>query len=139
MKKLLKSILFGIGWGCTLFVAIGIVFSLFAPENLVYNNFIKQAICSIVVGLGYSIPSLIYQNDKLSLAMKAIFHMGIGFMVYIIVGFYANWFPVEMGIGVMVFTISTMIVISIAMWIGFYFYYRYEAKLINENIKSKNL
>lgn len=139
MKNLFKNIVFGIGWGCTIFVILGIIFSNLGAGDMLLSNdeYTKQAICAMIVGLGFTVPSIVYDNDKLSRGIQVLIHMGIGLMVYFLVAFYAGWIVVKNGVLVTIATIIIMIIISFIIWFGFYLYNKNEAKKINEKLKAR--
>lgn len=137
MKKIIGSIYGGISWGCTIMVLIGIVLSLMGKNPFLGDNFITQAVCAMVVGLGFCVPSLVYQNDRLSLGMQALIHMGVGLTIYFPIAFYAQWIPTEFGATGILLSIFFMTFISFAVWFAFYIYYRKECSDINKAIKSR--
>ena len=62
--RLFKEVLRGISWGCTIMVLIGIVFVLFGQSPFVGENYIFQAVFAMIVGIGYSVPSNVYENEQ---------------------------------------------------------------------------
>lgn len=136
--RLFKEVLRGISWGCTIMVLIGIIFVLFGQSPFVGENYIFQAVCAMIVGIGYSVPSIVYENEQLSLGMKFLIHMGTGSIIYFPIAYFAGWLPTQMGRGVMILCVIFMIAISFLVWLGFYLYYKRECKNINKAIASKN-
>ena len=122
VDKIIKKIFFGIGWGCTFFVICGMISARIAGGEWIFSGtqFIKQAICSMIAGIGFCVPAIVYENDKISRGLQVLIHMGIGLIIYFIVGFYAGWIPVKSGMISTIFTIVFMIGISFAIWFGFY-------------------
>lgn len=83
-KKLIKSTLYAIS--VSLFFT---VFGLIGKEqgsdgvlNLGSYGFTKAMIGTLLIGLGYGIPSLIYDIKSMSIALKSIIYMctGVGIM-----------------------------------------------------------
>ena len=63
MRNVIKSIAVGISWGFTilvLYLTIGVIISGDFLAGIAQGDFIKYVICSAVIGLGFSVPSLIY-------------------------------------------------------------------------------
>ena len=97
----------------------------------------KMAIGSMITGIAFYVPSLVYQNEKLSKGLQVFIHMGIGLVTYISVGLYVGWIPLQAGAWAIIGTIVIAVVVSFLIWFGFYLYYRQEAKRINAKLKEK--
>ena len=138
MKKFIYSLLLGISLGCTIFVLMGIIFSLININDnfLSSKDFIRQAICSMITGIGFTLPSMIYKNEKVSKGLKVLFHMGIGLAIYFSIAFYAGWIPVKNGLFVTVLTVIIAIFVSFIIWASFYMIYKNDAKKMNQKIKD---
>ena len=136
MRATLKNILLGICLGSALFVVTGVVFDVINSGNFQLSNwaYTKMAIGAIVVGMGFSVPSKIYDNDKLSLGIQTLIHMGIGCTVFVIVAFAVGWIPTAAGWLTCVLVILGQLLISFLIWMVFAFYYRKMAKRMNEKI-----
>ena len=139
MKKIMLYILRGSGMGCTIFTLSCIVFDIIWKGSFLldYWNYTKMAIGSMITGIAFYVPSLVYQNEKLSKALQVFIHMGIGLLTYLGVGCYVGWIPLQAGAWAVVAAIASAIAISFCIWFGFYLYYRQEAKRINAKIKEK--
>lgn len=139
MKKIIFRIIIGIAWGCTICTLIGLVGAIMNDDTffqITKQAYIKQVVCSIITGIGFSLPTIIYDTDKVSNGLKALIHMGTGLTIYFIAAFYAGWIPTENGIGLMIATIIFATVFAFAIWLGFYLYYKREAKKINQKIRD---
>lgn len=135
--KILKKLCLGIATGCTIFVMMGLVFTMFGDAaSLTNDEFIKQAIGSILVGIGFLLPTIIYDNPNVAMPLKFIVHMGIGVILYVLVALNVGWIPTTLGIMPMIMTAVGMIGISLIIWVIFYMYYKKEAKKINDKIKN---
>lgn len=140
MKNVLKSIMFGIAWGCTINCIICLVVALVQGEiAFTAMECLKQFVCSVIVGVGFAVPALIYKNERLPQAIKCIIHLGIGFAVYLPTAYAANWIPTEMGIGALISVLVIMLIGSIVIYFFFWLYYKREVKKINEKIKEKTI
>lgn len=139
MKRIIKRVLFGIAWGSTFFVIMGIIFAMINKEGVMFsgNEYIKQALCAILVGIGFSVPAVVYEKETLAKGLQMVIHMGIGLVIYFPVAYYAGWIPTKQGLMVMIVAISIAILISFIIWFGFYLYYKKEAKEMNQRIREK--
>ena len=140
MKNVIKSIAVGIGWGFTVLVVyltIGVIISSDFLASIAPDDFIKYVICSAVVGLGFSVPSLIYHNERISRGLQVIIHLGTGFAVYIPVAFFAGWIPTAYGAIAVALSLLIAVVFSLLVWLCFALYYRKQAQKINRKIIEK--
>ena len=139
MKKIILYILREIGLGCVFFTLSGIIFDIIFKGSFLLNHwyYTKMAIGSMITGIAFYVPSLVYQNEKLSKGLQVFIHMGIGLVTYISVGLYVGWIPLQAGAWAITGTIVIAVVVSFLIWFGFYLYYRQEAKRINAKLKEK--
>ncbi len=141
MKKIIGLIGTGISWGCTVSCIISMVgYSMMGNDWFLSasKGFNQQIIASMIIGMGWSLPSLIYQNEKLSFIQQWIFHMLVGVIVYIPIAFYMEWFP-KGNIFAIIISMGISLVCSLIIWFCFYLYYKNEAKVINKKIQDKKL
>ena len=137
MKKFLGRTFLGIAWGCTINCLVMLIISF--SEGKIYftaNEYLKQLICSAVVGIAFALPTFIYENEKLSQGIKCLIHLGIGFITYFINAFIAGWFPVGLDIRIVISSVLIMIALSFVIYFFFWLYYKNEAKKINQKIKN---
>lgn len=135
--KIIKYVLSGIAWGCTISTVICMIGVSLNGETwvaLTPRGFVAQSLASMIVGIAWVLPSMVYENEKLSLAQQALIHFSIGFVVYFPAAIYMGWIPSNGSIGQILTEILFIIFGSVAVWFGFYFYYRHLAKRINERI-----
>ena len=59
--------------------------------------FSKMAIATVVIGLGFGIPAVVYDNEKLSLFTQTIIHMGAGCIVMTVTAYLVGWIPMNHG------------------------------------------
>ncbi|WP_294466659.1 DUF3021 domain-containing protein [uncultured Ruminococcus sp.] len=140
MKNIIKSIVLGIGWGFTVFVVyltIGVFISSDFLAGIAQDDFIKYVICSAVIGLGFSVPSLIYRNERISRGLQVIIHLGTGFAIYVPVAFFAGWIPTAYGAIAVAISLLCAVVFSLLVWLCFALYYRKQAQEINRKILEK--
>lgn len=123
--------------GCTIISFIGIMIALaMGPENFMISGttLINSVLGAIIVGFGFALPSVIYENENISLPYQILFQMGIGFIVLLIVGVIVGWIPVNQGILPVVIWIAIAVVFAAVVWILFYLYERFEAQKINKKL-----
>lgn len=138
IKKLCKNSIQGIGIACFIYILAGIIFdSLNQGFSMEQGAFTRQALGTILIGIGFSAPSEIYNNDKLPFAIKILFHMGIGCSIYLITAFYVGWIPPELGLRNCIIIILCQLLIAFFIWFRFASYYRKLAKDMNEKIQQK--
>lgn len=140
MKNIIKSIVLGIGWGFTVFVVyltIGVIISSDFLAGIAQDDFIKYVICSAVIGLGFSVPSLIYRNERISRGLQVIIHLGTGFAIYVPVAFFAGWIPTAYGAIAVAISLLCAVVFSLLVWLCFALYYGKQAQEINRKIVEK--
>ncbi len=140
MKKAIIYTLLGIAMGCTIAVIvllIGIAINEEAFFTMTGGEFTTQMICGMLVGVGFVLPSMVYENERLAMWLRVLIHMGIGFVVFFITATYAGWIPLESGTGATILFIVMAIATSFLIWTVFYLYNKSIAKKINEQIKHK--
>ena len=139
MKSFFKMLYAGISTGCLIFVIWGMIFFSLGGDYAasITHNFIAQAIGSMIVGVGFCVPALVYDSKKLPMGLKVLIHMGIGFVIYFIVAFSLKWIDFKYGIAAVTTTIIIAVAVSFLIWLCFYLYYKREAKLLNDKIKEK--
>lgn len=137
--KLLKMILNGIAWGCTICTFIVIIGAAIVGDSflaITANDFIRQAVGAMIVGIGFTVPSLIYDSEKLSMGMKTFIHMGTGFFIYSITALKLSWIPLEFGSGMIIISVLIAIIVAFGIWFMFYLYNRKEAKKLNQKLEN---
>lgn len=136
IKKLAIISIQGIGIACTIYILIGMIFDHLYEGNFVLENytFTKQAIASIIIGIGFSAPSEIYNSEKLPFAFKFLFHMGIGCSIYLIAAYCVGWLPVSFGLINCILFALLELSVAFLIWLCFSFHYRKLAKDMNEKL-----
>lgn len=139
MNKIIKLSISGITIGCTIFTIIGIMINIFNSGNfeLLDWSFTKMAIGSMIVGIGFSIPSLVYESQKISLLLKILIHMGSGSVIMLIISFMVGWIPLSLGLFISIFIVLSMFITAFIIWFCFFTYYKKQAQKINKKIKEK--
>lgn len=141
MNKIIKLSISGITIGCTIFTIIGIMINIFNSGNfeLLDWSFTKMAIGSMIVGMGFSIPSLVYESQKISLLLKILIHMGSGSVIMLITSFMVGWIPLSLGLFISISIVLSMFITAFIIWLCFFTYYKKQAQKINKKIKEKQI
>lgn len=138
VKNIMKSSFMGVSIALIIFSIVGLVLDItnggsFHMEN---HQYTKMMIGSIVVGLGFGIPSFIYENDKVPYPIQVIFHMGIGCAVMLVTAFVVGWIPTDKGIIPIVVSIVGEGIVAFVLWKLFSISYKKETDTINKKLKS---
>lgn len=141
MKDLLKNIFLGISRGFTFFVLSGVLVDILNNGTFLLENwsFTKMVIGSMVVGIGFSVPSLVYNSKKIPYVLQIFIHMGIGCTIMFITAFLVGWIPVSLGMKGILFSIIVEIITAFILWFVFSLHYKKEAQKMNEQINKLNL
>ena len=141
MKKVFKKVCSGIGMGCFTFVAMLFIASavtgdanaFFATKTGV--EWLRLAVCFVVISTGFYVPSLIYDNDNIALWFRTLVHMLIGTVVYLFTAHFAGW--MKGNLGTTVVYISLALVAAGTFWSIFMCISKIQAKKINAKIRAK--
>lgn len=139
LKDLLKSTVISIGMALAIFCLVGIVFDIGYKGNFSLENykFTKMAVGSILVGLGFGVPTVVYHKENLPLPIRVIIHMGIGCAVYTAVAFAVGWFGGSATFVQGLIIAGIQLAVAFIIWFCFMRYYRKEAKKMNDKIQTK--
>jgi len=138
VKEILKSTVISIGMALTIFSLVGMFFDIVNGGNFSMEGyqFTKMVAGSAIVGIGFGVPTVVYNSEKLPTPVKVLIHMGIGCVIYTIVAYAVGWFggaatPVQ---GLVIAGIQ--LAVAFVIWFCFMRYYRKEAKQMNEKIQA---
>ena len=139
LKEILKSTTISIGIAMAIFCIIGIVFDIRYKGNFSMDDygFTKMVIGCVIVGLGFGIPSVVYESESVPRPLKVLFHMGIGCIVYTVTAFAVGWIDSAASPLKLVLIVLAQLALAFLIWLGFMVYYRREAKAINARIKAR--
>ncbi len=141
VKKLLKKLCYGVGTGCFVFVAMLFIAPIFAGGA---NAFFAEktgaewqltALCCILISVGFYVPSLIYENEKLALWLRTLIHMLIGTIAYLLTAYFAGWMESDLG-GTAVRLLIALGAAAI-IWLCIFLYIKGQARRMNQKIKEK--
>jgi hypothetical protein len=138
MKELGRSTAISIGIAMTIFCLAGIIFDLRygGHFSLDHYSFTKMVIGCVLIGLGFGVPSIVYNNENLPRPIQVVIHMGIGCIVYTLVAYGVGWIGGSETIGHGVLAAIIQLGISFVIWYLFMRYYRKEAEIMNKKIQS---
>lgn len=138
LKDIVKSTIISIGMALTIFCLAGIVFDVAYGGNFSLEGyrFTKMVIGSAIVGLGFGVPTVVYNSDRLPQPIKVLIHMGIGCVIYTIVAYAVGWFGGSATLAQGLIIAAIQILVAFIIWFCFMRYYRKEAKEMNEKIQS---
>ena len=138
IRDLLKSTAISIGIALALFCLSGIAYDIRDGGNFSLDNyqFTKMVVGCVIIGLGFGVPTVIYQNEKLPMPIRVIIHMGFGCTIYTIVAYAVGWMGGAATIGRGILSAVIHLGIAFIIWFLFMRYYRAEARKINERIQA---
>ena len=138
VKDLIKSTVISIGMALTIFCLVGIVFDVGYGGNFSMENyrFTKMVVGSILVGLGFGLPTIVYNRESLPMPIRVVIHMGIGCVVYTLVAYAVGWFGGSATVTQGILIAAIQLLVAFIIWFCFMRYYRREAKKMNEKIQA---
>ena len=91
---------------------------------------------AVIVGLGFSVPGIVYETTDFSYAVKILIHMGTGCVIFLITGYAVGWFSLAGGIRQCMPPILASLGTSVLLWVVFMLRDRRTAERINERIRE---
>lgn len=140
MKLFVKYLFFGTSWGCTFFVCYCLCCCAFGAEDSlspILNDFAKNALGSILVGIGFGTTPIVYLSKRLPFIAKVFVHFTVGMGAFYPTALYLGWIPFRSD--QWIFTLLQFLLsccIFAVIWFFFYLSYRNEAKKINSRLKE---
>ncbi|MCD5436982.1 DUF3021 domain-containing protein [Lactobacillus delbrueckii subsp. lactis] len=137
-KNILVSSLIGIGIAAVSSCLVSLLLLANGAGSLTMTvaEYTQMLAGIILVGLGFGLPSIVYQNDKLAPAYQVLIHMGTGCLVMTLVSFWTGWIPVKAGFWPAFLTIAGEIAVSFIVWLIFYQQEKKLAQKMNNRIKQ---
>ena len=138
IKDLIKSTIISIGMALTIFCLVGIMFDVSYGGNFSLEGyqFTKMVVGSAIVGLGFGVPTIVYNSEKLPQPIKVVIHMGIGCVIYTIVAYAVGWFGGSTTLWQGLIIAGIQLVVAFIIWFCFLRYYKKEAKKMNDKIQA---
>lgn len=140
IKQIIIDSLISIGIACTLFCLIGMVFDQIGHGmfSLDGYRFTKMVLGCIGIGLGFGVPTIVYQDQRLSRATQMTIHLGIGLVVYTAIAMSLGWMG-DPGHPLSFFAIfAGQIALALGIFLIFRHYNLKEAKKINEQLQKRD-
>ncbi len=134
-----KRALISIAMSLLIFIAVGIFFDIKDAGifTLTDYGFTKMVLACIVTGLGFGVPTILYNSEKISPALASVIHLGIGFAIYFAAASFVGWIPVERGIKACAITVTAVVVIGLLIWVCFMKYNKDLAEKMNKALDKK--
>ncbi|MFD1018605.1 DUF3021 domain-containing protein [Thalassobacillus hwangdonensis] len=132
MKRFLKSSIFGIFFGGFIAVVIQSSFVLAGEEMIDGVLFIKNSLASIFLGWLFSVTPLFFRIRSLNLPVQTLLHFLTVTVIYLLLALGVGWVPFDLSS--LLFALIGMILIYTISWIGFYLYFKNEAKRLNDQL-----
>lgn len=138
VKDLIKSTVISIGMALTIFCLVGIVFDVGYGGNFSLENyrFTKMVVGSLLVGLGFGVPTIVYNKESLPMPIRVVIHMGTGCVVYTLVAYAVGWYGGSATVIQGIIIAGIQLLVAFFIWFCFMRFYRKEAKKMNEKIQA---
>ena len=138
MKKILSNTFTSVAVSLLIFAVIGIVYDVKGGGSFTMEgySFTRMVTACAAIGLGFGLPSGIYDNEALPMGIKVLIHMGIGCTVYIIAAYFAGWIPADGSPAKTVLIIAAELVLAFLIWTGYYIYNIRLSRRMNKKIKN---
>ena len=123
-----------------IFIIVGVIIDRIFRGNIQMTNyaFSKMAIATVVIGLGFGLPAIVYDNEKLSLFTQTIIHMGTGCIIMTVTAFLVGWIPMHRGPLLMIAILLEEIALAFVIWFLFYLQQKKLVKQMNQRVKEIN-
>lgn len=139
-QTLLFNVFVSMGIAAMLFILAGVIIDRILHGNIQMTNyaFSKMAIATVVIGLGFGLPAVVYDNEKLSLFTQTIIHMGTGCIIMTVTAFLVGWMPLNHGPLLMIAILLEELALAFIIWFLFYLQQKKLVKQMNQRVKEIN-
>ena len=139
-QTLLFNIFVSMGIAAMIFIIVGVIIDRIFHGNIQMTNytFSKMAIATVVIGLGFGLPAIVYDNEKLSLFTQTIIHMGTGCIIMTVTAFLVGWIPMHHGPLLMIAILLEEIALAFVIWFVFYLQQKKLVKQMNQRVNEIN-
>ena len=97
----------------------------------------KVALGTLVIGLGFGLPTFVYAKENLSPAMQVLIHMGIGCTVMLATAFLVGWIPIGKGLWPVLLAVTGEILTAFIVWAIMYHRQKKLATKINWELEQR--
>ncbi|MFS0614679.1 DUF3021 domain-containing protein [Lederbergia ruris] len=132
MKKFLFQSIIGILFGAFIAVLITNIIYFKGSDLLDGQLFLKNSLACLFCGWFFSVTPLLFEIKTLKLPQQTGLHFVSVAILYFILSFSIGWIPFTLK-SVLLFA-GLFLLIYTGIWIGFYFYFRNEAKKLNDDL-----
>ena len=139
-QTLLFNIFVSMGVAAIIFIIVGVIIDCIFHGNIQMTNyaFSKMTIATVVIGLGFGIPAVVYDNEKLSLFTQTIIHMGTGCIVMTVTAYLVGWIPMNHGPLLMIAILLEEIAVAFGIWFLLYLKQKRLVTQMNQRISKIN-
>ncbi|MBO4878735.1 MAG: DUF3021 domain-containing protein [Clostridia bacterium] len=139
MKKFLNAAWSGIVLSAVVFVVACMLIGFkYADDQFASGlGMAHMCIAVLVIGLGFGIPSLIYETD-LPTGLKVLIHMGTGTIVMLATSIAVGWIDFSRGWLPCVLFAAFQIAVAFILWLLTCVRTKKDAKEMNERIENKD-
>lgn len=138
LKDLFKSTVISIGMALSIFSLVCVVFDVMNKGSFALEGYrlTKMVIGSVLVGLGFGVPTVVYNIESLPMPIRVVIHMGIGCAVYTAVAYSTGWLGGAATVKQGIIIAAVQLAVAFIIWLCFSCHYRKEAKQMNEKIRE---
>ena len=139
-QTLLFNVFVSMGIAAMMFILAGVIIDRIFHGNIQMTNyaFSKMAIATVVIGLGFGLPAVVYNNEKLSLFTQTIIHMGTGCIVMTVTAFLVGWIPMHHGPLLMIAILLEELALAFVIWFVFYLQQKKLVNQMNQRVNEIN-
>ncbi len=132
------SALYGVGFAAILFVLTGVIFDCDNGGTIVLHHygFSKMALGTLVIGLGFGLPAVVYEREELSRPVQILIHMGTGCTVLLITSWVVGWMPATQGLLGILKIAAGQLLLAFSLWFGFYLNQKKLAEKMNQKLSD---
>lgn len=135
MKTFLTRSMLGILFGGFLTVVITfLVIYLGGHPVLDSGIFVRNSLGMIFSGWFFTVTPLYFENENWSLLRQSVYHFLTVLLLYLITALYVGWFSLT--VKSLLGFVGLFLVVYGAIWLAFYFYYKNEARKLNEELSK---
>ena len=138
-RCVLRNTMSAVGIACFIF-CLSVLISDLSNQGTIYltdHAFGKMALGTLLIGLGFGLPTFVYYSKKLSFPMNALLYMGMGCTVMIVVAFSVGWIPTGHGPLPLITALAGELITALLIWWLSYLYHQRLALDMNRRLQRK--
>jgi len=139
IKLFVKHLLYGVAWGCFLFVLYVVLYDSFDIKAIPYflDKPTVHAVSFVALGIGFVGGSIVYEIERLRFVLKLIIHLVAGLGVFMFVVLANGWLSAAHPSAIVSNVVFNALILF-AVWIVSYIRDKKEVQEINKMITEKN-